>query len=140
VLPSLVACVSGESRPAPESRPPRASDRERVAAAQWRLVALEGEPPIAGVDVTLAFDGGERVFGHAGANRWFAAVEHADDGTFVTSAAASTRMFRAEPPGLMEQESRYLDLLSRVRRFRLDGERLELLAGERVLLAFEPAG
>ena len=47
-------------------------------------------------------------------------------------------MFLDDPPGLMDQESRYLALLESVETFRLAGERLELLADGETVLRFVP--
>jgi heat shock protein HslJ len=134
-LPLLVAC-SAPRATEPPPRDPVAEWRD-VADREWQLVALDGSPPIAGVDVTLAFDGDGRLFGTTGANRYFASVERDGDGGFVAGAAGSTRMFRDEPPGLMQQESRYLELLARVRGYRLVDGRLALLADGAPLLEYE---
>ena len=47
-------------------------------------------------------------------------------------------MFRAEPPGVMEQEARYLTLLQGIDAFRLDGDRLELRTAGRSVLRLVP--
>ena len=136
-LPFLVACAAPRAtEPEPVPREPAAAWRE-VVASEWRLVALEGSPPIAGVDVTLAFDGEGRMSGTTGANRYFASVERTGESGLVVGEAGSTRMFRGEPPGIMEQEGRYLAALARVRGYRVVEERLELLADGAPLLVFE---
>lgn len=143
-LPILLACLAVLSLACSAPRgpadpvPPQATDWQRVVGSEWRLVTLDGLPAIDGVDVTLAFDGEGRLSGSTGANRYFAGVEHDDEGGFAASAAGSTRMFRDDPPGLMQQEARYLEALGRVRGYRLVDGRLELLADGLPLLSFEP--
>ena len=95
---------------------------------------MDGEPVLAGTEITLAFDAAGRVSGNAGANNYFASFERSGASGLSVSPIATTRMFRAEPAGVMEQEARYLALLQAVDAFRLDGNRLELhTAGRSVL-------
>lgn len=110
----------------------------RVVATVWRLERMDEAPPLPGSEITLAFDAAARVFGNAGANNYFAAFERDDARGLSVSTIATTRMFRAEPPGVMEQEARYLALLQDVDAFRLDGDRLELRTAGRSVLRLVP--
>jgi heat shock protein HslJ len=64
------------------------------------------------LNITLGDDG--RAYGNAGCNHWFAGYTLAGN-TLSFSAAGSTRKMCA--PALMEQEARFLDSLSTVRRW-----------------------
>lgn len=134
---SLIACSATHA--GGDVAPPGGTAWRDVAAHEWRLVEIEGAGPIGGVDVTLAFDEEGRLSGHTGANRYFASVEHDMDGRFAAGQAGSTRMFRDDPPGLMQQETRYLEALTRATGYRIVDGRLELVADGAVLLAFERA-
>ena len=83
----------------------------------WIVTGIrrDGElaPPLTGTSLTVEFDESGRVFGSAGCNRFTAGYAATDGGLEIT-AAASTRMFRADPPGVMEQEDAFLALLVQV--------------------------
>jgi heat shock protein HslJ len=83
-------------------------------------------PPIAGTSLTVDFADPGRASGSAGCNRYTAAYS-ASDTELHFSAAASTRMFCAEPPGVMEQEAAFLAALAGAASFRLGGDSLQLL-------------
>ena len=72
------------------------------------------------------FDESGRVFGSAGCNR-FAAAYTATDTEVRINAAASTRMFCADPPGVMEQEATFLAALGEAVLLRLEEGSLQLL-------------
>jgi putative lipoprotein len=73
---------------------------------------------------TLAFDGGQRVSGSGGCNRYTGALTAAGTGLRVGE-VAMTRM--ACPPAVMEVESRFVTALAAVRGYRLAGDALELV-------------
>ncbi len=91
--------------------------------------------PVDGTSPSIEFGADGRVFGSAGCNRFTAGYENDHHGLRII-AAASTRMFCAEPPGVMEQEAAFLDALERATRFRREAESLQLLdASGAVLVA-----
>jgi heat shock protein HslJ len=96
-------------------------------------------PPIAGTSLNVDFDEPGRVSGSAGCNRYTAAYRASDTGLHF-SAAASTRMFCSQPPGVMEQEAAFLAALTEAASFRLGGDSLQLLdASGTVLVALDRA-
>jgi heat shock protein HslJ len=115
----------------------RTSDWDRAVETSWRLAALESEPALEGVAVTLDLEGDDRVFGHGGVNRYFGSCVRDGKGSFRTSGLASTRM--AGPVDATAQESRYLELLDRADALAIDGEELVLSEDGRELLRFRPA-
>lgn len=67
--------------------------------------------PLAGTTVTLEFPGDNSIAGSAGCNHYFAGYT-IDDSRITIGQAGSTMMY-CSGPGVMEQESTYLGLLSR---------------------------
>ena len=109
-----------------------------LEGTSWVLTSLNGSSPIAGSEITLAFQGGQGT-GSAGCNSYFGSytVEGADKLTF--SAIASTEMACLEPEGLMEQETEYLDTLRAATGFRLSDGKLEIPSAGGGLLVFSRA-
>jgi heat shock protein HslJ len=111
-----------------------------VAAASlkdtyWKLVELNGRPvpPPAPqqreVRITLA-SGGTRAFGFSGCNQLAGVYEQAGDALRFTNIAGTLRACVAP---LMELEAEVHQMLRATTRYRIDGQRLTLLAGEQVL-------
>ena len=96
----------------------------------WLVSAVRRDdqlvPPVVGTSLTADFDESGRVSGSAGCNR-YAAAYTASDIEIRISAAASTRMFCADPPGVMEQEAAFLAALAEAASFKVAGESLQLL-------------
>ena len=90
---------------------------------------------IVGTDVTIEFRE-EGISGSAGCNTYSAPVNI--DGTGITVGAATvTRAWCDDPAGLMDQERLYLDILGRVKDFRVFGDQLALQTDECEQLHFE---
>ena len=105
----------------------------------WTVTAVLRDralvPPVDDTSPSIEFDADGRVFGSAGCNRFTAGYE-SDHRELRIIAAASTRMFCSEPPGVMEQEAAFLDALARAAQFRREAESLQLLdASGAVLVA-----
>ncbi len=90
---------------------------------------------IPGTEVTLGFrEGG--VSGSAGCNKYSASVSV--DGAEVTFGAVTvTKAWCEDPEGLMDQERRYLGILSRAKAYRIFGNQLALLTDESEQLLFQ---
>ncbi|MEL7088776.1 MAG: META domain-containing protein [Planctomycetota bacterium] len=110
-----------------------------AAEREWTLTRIDGKPPLAErmPTLTLAADG--RVAGVAGANRFFGTYAQPQPGRITFAALGSTRMFRDDPPGLMQQEQNYLATLGEIDAYRVTPKRLELRSGKKTRLVFEPA-
>jgi heat shock protein HslJ len=90
---------------------------------------------IAGTTITAVFSDG-KVTGNAGCNSYGAGYR-IDGMNLTIEPPVSTKMYCGEPEGLMEQENRYLNLLTSVAGYRIDGNRLDLLdEGGAALLTF----
>lgn len=132
----FAGCAS-RSMPRPADTEPGAPVREPVkvkvikelAGSSWVLAELDGRavptPPEGWLARSLSFDAnGLRVTGHAGVNGFGGRYsQHGSELSF--GPLALTR--RAGPPELMDAESRYTQVLSRVVGWRQDGENLVLL-------------
>jgi len=108
-----------------------------LAGTSWTLASLAGDdgaltPVLDGTTVTAAFSIDGNVGGSAGCNHYSAGFT-VDGASLAIEPAARTEMYCSEPPGIMEQEDRYLSLLTkaasyRVERVMADGERIPLSA------------
>ena len=87
-----------------------------MAGTDWALRAWTGtEPAASETAVTLRFEGG-RFEGHAGCNRYTAAVEAGDQpGDIAVGPVAGTRMMCPDP--VMASETRFLRRLGGARKF-----------------------
>jgi heat shock protein HslJ len=101
-----------------------------LAGTNWELVFLNGEELIEGTAITLeiteTYLGGQMVCnGYGGSpDRGSYQVNH--QGAFEIDFLAVTVQLCAEPEGLMEQESEYIDLLLSARSFEFVENRLVL--------------
>lgn len=126
-LAGLQACAQSPALPAAELR-----------GTEWTLLELDGRaPPLpaapsAAVRLTLQAEGA-RVVGHAGCNR-FSGGYALDGAALRFTPLAATRM--ACEPEAMDLERRVLAMLGAVGGWRVDGDQLVLLAGDRVLARF----
>ncbi len=130
----LTACVSRQAR---------VGDWDRVINTRWTLTQLDGraalqsgETPAEPLTLELSDDG--RAAGFAGVNRFFGQYESTPEGTLHFGALGSTRMFRNDPPGLMDQEQQYLAALGDVDTFRVQSGKLVLLSDKKKRLVFTP--
>ncbi len=79
---------------------------------------------IAGTTITAVFGEDGRVAGSAGCNRYFASYNVTGTSLSI-GPAGSTKMY-CGTPGVMQQESTYLSLLSQVTTFTIKGDRLSV--------------
>lgn len=138
----LAGCVSrpaprpSDTAPGPEASvpAPKIEVIEELAGTSWLLVELGDSPveaaPAGWSPQSLEFgEVGLRATGHAGINHFGA--RYSQEGEELSfGPLAMTR--RIGPEALMEAEKRYTEVLSRVKGWRQDGERLILItAGEK---------
>lgn len=79
------------------------------------------EPVIEGSRIEAQFDEAGAVSGSAGCNSYRGSCR-LEDGIVSVGILATTRKFCQRPPGVMEQESRYLELLAAATHYSLDGD------------------
>ncbi len=83
-----------------------------LAANEWTLVEMDGQPLPAGVEPPLVHFEGNSVRGFAGCNRFTAPVKETKPGEIDVGAAVATK--KACPPPQMELEARFLQQLDAV--------------------------
>ena len=137
VVAAIIAagCMGGTSTPGAHTALPGTS---------WTLASLAGEngsltPIINGTAVTATFSLDRNVGGSAGCNH-YSAPYTVDGESLAIEPAIRTEMYCNEPPGLMDQEDRYLAHLTEVASYRIENDRLILADSEgNDLLVFEKA-
>lgn len=86
-----------------------------LAANEWTLVEMNGQPLPAGVEPPLVHFEGNSVRGFAGCNRFSASVKETKPGEIDVGAAAATK--KACPPPQMALEDEFLRQLDAVNRY-----------------------
>jgi heat shock protein HslJ len=108
----------------------------RLENTAWVVERLGERPPVGGTSLTLRFENG-RVAGSDGCNRYGAPVTVRGTALEVSQQGMSTKT--ACPPAVMQQAEAFQSALRNSRAFRLDGQRLRLLASDgRSLLVLAP--
>ncbi|HDR72803.1 MAG TPA: META domain-containing protein [Methanoculleus sp.] len=114
-----------------------------LAGTSWTLSNLAGgdggmEPVLDGTTVTAVFGDDGRVGGSAGCNH-YGADYTVNGASLAVGLAMRTEMYCIDPPGVMEQEDRYLSLLADAASYQIEDGLLILVDGEGAdLLVFEP--
>jgi heat shock protein HslJ len=103
---------------------------QALGGTAWRVTGYNNGKQavtsvLSGTTLTLVFGEDGRLSGSAGCNRFNASWETTAGGIRIGPAAATRRMC-AEPEGVMQQESLFLQALERVASSRVEGGRLEL--------------
>jgi heat shock protein HslJ len=95
---------------------------------------------VSGTTLTADFAAGGTLSGSAGCNTYNAA--YTTDGSKLSiGPVATTRMYCAEPQGVMDQEAQYLAALGTAASYSISGSKLELRTADGALAAaFQPAG
>ncbi len=110
--------------------------------ATWTVTGLRGDsgvvaPVLADTALTITFDE-EVVRGSSGCNTYFGPFRIGDGHEVDIGPIAGTLMFCATPEGVMEQERRFLDLLSSADSISVGEDRLEIGAGGTVAIVATP--
>jgi heat shock protein HslJ len=117
------------------STSPSMNDVDRLAGTAWVLSGLTGRDRV-DTTVTLRFDEG-RAGGTDGCNRYSRPYETTGNRLEFGAPGVSTQM--ACPPPIAEQADALRSSLDRTRSYRVDAQRLELIAEDgSVLASFEP--
>jgi len=100
-----------------------------LAGSAWDVISYNnGREAVVGLlpgtEISANFAEGE-VSGNAGCNQYFASYS-IDGNAIEIGQVATTFMFCAEPPGVMEQESGYLAALQSAATYRIEGDLLEM--------------
>ena len=108
-----------------------------LKGTSWRLVTLGRAGLIPGTEITATFEDGQ-VGGSAGCNHYGGSYRVSGD-KLAADAAFMTEMACMNPPGVMEQEQAYVELLGNAETFSVTEGRLEIVAANGQSLTFRPA-
>jgi heat shock protein HslJ len=106
-----------------------------LAGAVWTVLAYNNGQGgvvsvLGGTTLTAEFNTQGQVAGSAGCNQYSAGYERDGSSALTISVGTSTMMACAEPAGIMEQEAQFLQALTTVATYRMDGNQLELRTAE----------
>ena len=127
----LVTCLQihgNNVEPKAEQIMMRSSTEESIGLEnhEWRLLQY-GTPnnPVEAIgEITIAFGNG-KLSGFGGCNRYNASCEVKGNSLSIGSVSA-TRKYCQQPPGIMNQEREYINVLKSVTSFRIEGKQLIL--------------
>lgn len=105
-----------------------APSQPSLDGTSWELAELYGQSPLAGTQITLRFEG-DALSGNAGCNQYGGSFTLGSNGAFSAPELYMTEMWCADPEGLMEQETTYLQALDQAARIAQDGDRLTIKDG-----------
>ncbi|NDJ53661.1 MAG: META domain-containing protein [Chloroflexi bacterium] len=125
-----VACTSS-GEPDPNNQYPDLSN------TSWQLHSLDGSSPIDGSMTTLLFEN-ETLSGTSGCNSYGGRFNQPGDDDLVIEELAYTEMACLDPDGIMEQEQRFLEILSAATGYVVSEGQLSIYADSGFLL-FNPA-
>ena len=101
----------------------------REITSPWdsvRLQVVDMDVPISGTQLTIEFDDSGELRGDAGCNDYFSNNYSTTSGIFVAGAVGSTGRMCGEPAGIMEQESRFLELSGAAEFYTVSGDTLTM--------------
>lgn len=105
-----------------------------LTAMKWQLKYFgsvsDNESVLDNTRITALFDEEGAVEGSSGCNTYFSDYVVDADGSLSFSAIAVTEMYCESPDGVMDQENKYLNALSDVRRFKILANTLKLFYGD----------
>lgn len=122
---ALSSCGGIEMRPS-----------DPLNGSAWLLVSLEERAPIPGVEITADFDVGS-VHGSSGCNSFRGSYQVNGD-RIEFREIGSTLMACLVPEGAMDQEQKFVALLSSSESFQIVDGQLQLFRSGRTLLKFVP--
>lgn len=115
-----------------------AMDPGDLVGTQWRLASLNGDAPVEGSTITIAFAAGGGAGGAAGCREYTATYEASGDKIDFPFLSMSGDEACLADEALYEQEGRYTDALTWATHYRLGEGRLEIETARGELLIFEP--
>jgi heat shock protein HslJ len=99
----------------------------KLPGSAWQVTTFAGQPPLADHPITFEFDTEGNIAGDASCNR-FGGTCTIEGNTMKIGPLRSTR--RACEPEIMQQEQKFLALLSAATTWSIDGDALVLIAPE----------
>lgn len=101
----------------------------------WKLITYAGTNPLAGKNMTAAFDG-EGISGSASCNHYFGSYK-VKGNQITISGLGWTEMACLDPEGIMEQEQIIMKMLSESDTFTVQGDKLQIITSSGDFLIFQ---
>ena len=128
--PSNVAITLGESTGAASGPVPLA-----LQGTRWKLVLLADAPPKnVGMEPEIVLEKGNKFSGWTGCNNLFGTYTQSQDKLQFTPAGTTTFICT---PAVTREERAFAGAVQATRSYRIQGNRLQLLLGDEVLLTFQ---
>jgi len=105
----------------------------------WIVVTVNGNSVIEGTQMTFSMSASGKVKGYAGVNRYFGQWQ-IEKNQIKASSLAASKMYRAEPKGIMAQEELYLRQLSTITKWHISGKSLQLYQDEKLIVTLKKDG
>src|SRR5574338_932632 len=119
---------------APPTSP--SGDSGSLTGTVWSLTTLSGQELVPGSGITALFTAGDKLGGSSGCNQYSGTYTAAGNRLQISPNLASTMM--ACPQELMDQEAKYIQALTDVNAYSINGDQLVLQdANKRDLLVFK---
>lgn len=115
---------AGASKPTQTKAPANPGPAAPLQGTEWLAEDIGGRGVLDIVQSTLTIEGGGKISGSGGCNRYFGTVT-VEDGKIKVGPLGATQM--ACVPAQMDQERKFLDALSNTRGYRIEGSKLTLL-------------
>lgn len=113
-------------------------DPADLVGTAWRLVSTNGQPPVEGSTVTLAFDDSSHASGHAGCRDYTVTYEASGDDIRFPFQSMEGDDACLDQDALYRQEGAYTDALTWATNYRLGDGWFELFTARGEVLLFEP--
>jgi heat shock protein HslJ len=110
-----------------------------ISGTRWNAAQIEGKAPIPDTALWIRFEDHTWMSGSAGCNRLTAGYSRRGIDGLKVSQIAATRMLCNQPEGVMQQEARFLHLLSSADAYHAEPDNLELITDGVVVLRFTRA-
>ena len=115
-----------------------AEDTDAIEDTTWVLESygeqVNLQAVLEGTEITATFQSAEgQAKGSAGCNNYFGGYQINKNKLSITT-MAHTEMYCMEPEGVMEQETRYLRLLSAAESYEISDGKLRIVAGTKALI------
>ncbi len=96
-----------------------------LANTFWRATQVDGQTVLAGTNLTANFGAGGGLQGSSGCNTYSASYSVNGENLSISPPSGTSRLC-ADPPGIMEQETAFLNALVSASSFSLEGQQLYL--------------
>jgi len=106
-----------------------------LVANNWVLSSLSGKSVLEGTTISLSVSKEGKVKGNSGVNNYFGQWQIKAN-EIMASKMASTKKFRSEPKGIMQQEQQFLTMLSVVTNWNIVSDELQLFQGNKLIVTF----